>query len=112
VFLQAGHPMSNAMDWRHGIAANSFLYSQLSAYPLPNRVFPLPYGLDDAAQSYLRGLADGELAHTPLVFFAGIRGLPIGRWVRAFFESRGYTCRDAGGKGLVLLVMQRPALGR
>ena len=108
VFLQAGHPMSNAMDWEGGIAAHSFLYSQLSAYPIPNRVYPLPYGLDEVAQSYVRHLADGELSRAPLIFFAGIRDLPIERWVCSFFESRGYTCRDAVATGLSLLVMRRP----
>jgi hypothetical protein len=108
VLLQSGHPMSNAMDWRGGIASGSFLYSQLSPYPLPNQLYPLPYALDDAAQSYVRSLADGEVAGAPLVFFAGIRGLPIEKWVRAFFESRGYTCRDVVRQGLVLVAMRRP----
>jgi hypothetical protein len=107
VFVQAGHPMSNAMDWQHAIEARSFLYSQLSAYPIPNRVYPLPYGLDDASKTYVRGLADGELAAAPQVVFAGIRDLPSGEWVRSFFESRGYTSHYAVRQGVALIVMQR-----
>jgi hypothetical protein len=107
VLLQSGHPMSNASDWRRGISSHSFLYSQLSPYPLANRVYPLPYGLDDGVRSYVRGLADGELGRAPLVFFAGISGLPIEKWVRAFFTSRGYTCRDTVREGLVLLALRR-----
>lgn len=107
VLLQSGHPMSNAMDWRRGLATHSFLYSPLTPYPLANRVYPLPYGLDDAARSYVRGLAAGEVGRAPLLFFAGIAGVPIEKWVRTFFASRGYTCRDTVREGLVVIAMQR-----
>ena len=42
-----------------------------------------------------------------LVFFAGIRGVPIEKWVRTFFASRGYACRDTVREGLVVIAMRR-----
>jgi hypothetical protein len=111
VFVQAGHPTSNAIDWQDAIAARSFLYSQLSAYPIANRSYPIPYALDDVVKAYVARLADGELAGAPLIFFAGIRDLRVGEWIRQFFEARGYASRDAVRQDLILIVLERPPQG-
>ena len=72
VSVHSGHPQSNAMDWQHGVERHTFLYSQLAAYPLRNRVYPLPYALDDNLRAYVRHLADTDLANEPLILLAGL----------------------------------------
>ena len=108
VLVQSGHPQSNAMDWQHGIEQRTFLYSQLAAYPIGNRVYPLPYALDENLRTYVRHIADTDLANAPLILLAGLpKDTPI-EWVRQFFEARGYTSSYAVQQGLCLLVFRKP----
>jgi hypothetical protein len=107
VFVQSGHPPSNAMDWQHGIENHTFFYSPLAAYPLRNRVYPLPYTLDDNLRAYVRRMADSELANAPLILVAGLPGHSTIEWVRQFFETRGYESTYAFRQGLCLLVFRK-----
>jgi hypothetical protein len=111
VFVQAGHPLANAADWRHAIERRTFVYSQLAAYPLSNHVFPVPYTLDEATTSYVRGVADAEVAEAPLIFYAGLSTDPISRWMCEFFESRGYTKTVAIDKSVGLIVFRKAHAG-
>ena len=108
VFVQAGHPLANSIDWQHAVEQRSFVYSQLDAYPLANHVYPMPYALDDAAKAYVGRAADTELAGAPLIFFTGTPAQPMARWVRQFFEARGYTSSFAVNEVLCLLVLRKP----
>jgi hypothetical protein len=105
--LQAGHPLSNAVDWQHALGEGSFLYSPLTAYPLPNRVSPLPYALDEAARSYVRASADGPLRDADLVFFIGETNREMAAWFESFFEARGYVASFRVRQGICLLVLRR-----
>ncbi len=109
VFVQSGHPPSNAMDWQHGIEQHTFFYSQLAAYPLSNPVYPLPYTLDDNMRAYVRRIAEGPLANAPLILLAGLPNHPTIEWVRQYFEARGYASTYAVRQGLCLLVFRKPA---
>jgi hypothetical protein len=107
VFVQAGHPLANAADWRREIGRGTFVYSQLAAYPLANHVFPLPYKLDEATTSYVRAVADTEVAQAPLIFYTGVLTDPISEWICGFFESRGYKKTIAAGQSVVLVAFKR-----
>jgi hypothetical protein len=107
LFLQAGHPLSNVVDWRHGPDQGSFLYSPLTTYPVPNRVLPLPYALDDAAISYVRTMADGPLHDAALILFIGETQREMTGWFDAFFEVRGYAGTFVVRQGTCLLVLRR-----
>ncbi len=109
VFVQSGHPPSNAIDWPHGIEQHTFFYSQLAAYPIANPVYPLPYTLDENMRAYVRRMADGPLANAPLVLLAGLPKHPTIEWFRQFFEARGYATTYAVRQGLCLLVFRKPA---
>ena len=107
VFVQSGHPPTNAIDWQHAIEKRTFFYAQLSAYPLPNRTYPLPYHLDDNVRAYVRHIADTELTESPVIFVAGLAKHPTLVWVQSFFEARGYTATHGVEKALWLLVLRR-----
>ncbi|HEY7372485.1 MAG TPA: glycosyltransferase family 39 protein [Polyangia bacterium] len=109
VFVQSGHPPSNTSDWQHGIEKRLFLYSQIAAYPLPNRVYPLPYNLDESVQTFVRRLADTELAGAPVVFVAGLPKNVTMRWIAGFFEARGYTVSYPLEQGFWLIALRKPA---
>ena len=56
-----------------GSAASSSGCSSISpvfAYPVPNHVYPLPYAPDASMESFVRRLADTDLANAPLIFVA------------------------------------------
>ena len=111
VFVQAGHPLANAADWRHAVERRTFVYSQLAPYPLSNHVFPVPCLLDEAATSYVRAVADAEVAGAPLIFYAGLSTDPISGWMCQFFESRGYTKTYAVDKDVELVVFRKAPSG-
>jgi hypothetical protein len=106
VFLQAGHPLANAMDWQHGVAQDAFIYSPLNAYPLPNPVYPLPFAVDEATNTYAQHTAT-ELSDAPLLFYVGMRAHPMTEWVRTFFAAHGYAPTYAIHEDLDLLVMRK-----
>jgi hypothetical protein len=112
VFVQSGHPPTNAIDWQHAIEQRTFFYAHLAAYPLPNRTYPLPYRLDASVEDYVRRLADAELAGSEVVYIAGLAHHPTIEWVRQFFEQRGYTTSFGVKQALWLLVLRKPETGR
>ena len=71
VFVQSGHPPTNAMDWPHGIERRLLDYAPIAAYPVPNRTYPLPYTLDEnvgpmcAAFRHGVGASSGDLRCRP-----------------------------------------------
>ena len=107
VFVQSGHPPTNAIDWQRGIEQRTFFYAHLAAYPLPNRTYPLPYRIDDNVRNYVRHLADTELTKSQVIFIAGLAHHPTIEWVRTFFEQRGYTASHGVQKALWLLVLRK-----
>jgi hypothetical protein len=111
VFVQSSHPPSNAADWQHAIEQRTFFYSPVVAYPVPNHVYPLPYDPDASMQSYVRRLADTELANAPLIFVTGLPKHVTIEWVRRFFESRGYQTTHVLRDGYWLLALRRTPAG-
>jgi hypothetical protein len=107
VFVQSGHPPTNATDWQHGIERQEFFWSPLAAYPLPNRAYPLPYALDDSVPPYVRRLAETELAQSPSIFVVGLAGHPILHWVRDFFVARGYATALPVRDGFWVLTLRK-----
>jgi hypothetical protein len=112
LFLQAGHPLSNDVDWQHAVEQGSFLYSQLTAYPVPNRVYPLPYVLDEAAESFVRAAADGRLRQSDVILFVGEPTLATATWLKTFFEARGYAATFEARQAIALLVLRRGSAAR
>jgi hypothetical protein len=56
---------ANAHDWRAGNAPHRYLYAPLEAYPVPNRLVPLPNFITEDVRSYVRDLAVNELSRLP-----------------------------------------------
>jgi hypothetical protein len=107
LFVCSGHPLSNQADWRHGPEQGSFLYSQLTAYPVPNRVYPLPFALDEATKDYVRAAADGPLRRADLILLAGESARDTPGWVQELFEARGYVATFPVREGFCLLELRR-----
>ncbi|HXI57693.1 MAG TPA: hypothetical protein VNO55_16625, partial [Polyangia bacterium] len=109
LFVCSGHPLSNQSDWRHAAEQGSFLYSPLTAYPVPNRIYPLPFALDESTKAYVRAAADGVLRRADQILFVGQPPSDTTTWFQAFFEARGYTASFPVREGFGLLVLRRPS---
>jgi len=106
VFVQSGHPPSNALDWQHGIEQRAFYYAPLTAYPIPNPTYPLPFHLDDNVRAYVSRLA--EQWDPPAIFVVGVADHRTIKWVQQFFEARGYTATIGARNALWLMVLRKP----
>ena len=78
---------SNFLDWRSGLSG-SYLFTELIAYPIPNRVLPLPTRLEVDIEYHITGLLDSELKDAPEIVF--VRGGELPEWVTIEMTSRGY----------------------
>ena len=62
-------------------------------------------------ESYVRRLADTELANAPLIFVTGLPKHVTIQWVRRFFEARGYQTSYVLRDGFWLLALRRTPAG-
>ncbi|MBY0506082.1 MAG: hypothetical protein K2X03_19355 [Bryobacteraceae bacterium] len=92
LFFQSGLIESNFLDWRKG-PEGTYLFSELSAYPVANRVYPLPIRFTAQEKPYLTGLLDGELKQAPMILFL-TRGDPPAPVIEEF-TRRGYRLEIA-----------------
>jgi hypothetical protein len=84
------------------------LYSPVSAYPVPNPIYPLPMHPDPTVTEFVEAAANGPLASARTILFAGSARQPMIDWFRAFFEARGYVVSAARCEGKCLLTLTRP----
>jgi hypothetical protein len=106
VFVQSGHPPSNELDWQHGIEQHAFYYAPLTAYPIANVTYPLPFHLDDSVRAYVSRVA--EQSDPPAIFVVGVAEHRTIKWVQQFFEARGYTATIGARNALWLVVLRKP----
>ncbi len=63
-------PESNFYNWQAGLANESYLYAPFIAYPMKNRLVPLPFTLNtDAVKAHIEELLKSQLAETPEIIF-------------------------------------------
>ena len=60
---------SLSSDWRAGNRPGSYLFAPLVAYPIPNEVYPLPFGVTADAKAYISSIVDSRLAGKAEVLF-------------------------------------------
>jgi hypothetical protein len=56
-------------DWRAGNQPDSYFFAPLVAYPIPNKLLPLPYEPTDDVKKYVSDEIDSQLAGVPEVLF-------------------------------------------
>jgi Dolichyl-phosphate-mannose-protein mannosyltransferase len=69
VFFSSPLPESNFYNWRSGLTAESYLYAAFVAYPIKNKLLPLPYRLTPDAQSYVSEKLQTDIAQEREVLF-------------------------------------------
>jgi hypothetical protein len=72
-------------DWRAGNRPESYLFAPLVAYPIPNRVVPLPVRPTDEAKAYIDHALQTDLAAAQEVLFVD----KDDRWAQWIVERMG-----------------------
>jgi hypothetical protein len=83
---------SDFLDWRAGNTPDSYLFAAYVAYPMKNRLVPLPFRLTDPVKDYMAQLLDGSLKNERKVLFvtSDPGWIP---WFTEQFEKAGFTSR-------------------
>lgn len=115
VFYSSPLPESNFYDWKAGLANESYLYAPFVAYPMKNRVLPLPFTLDtNAVKAHIDEVLQSELSTTPEVVFVwhSFEHDDIWKgWFVAHMREMGFTA-DIQSPNLYRVIIfsrQRPA---
>lgn len=89
VFFSSELPESTFYNWRAGVTPDSYLYAPFAAYPIKNKVLPLPYLLTPEVKEYMSSLIDGELRKQDEVIFVTHRS-SWNDWVQSRMAQAGY----------------------
>jgi hypothetical protein len=90
VLFRSELPESDFYNWRAGNAPESYLYTPFAAYPIKNRLVPLPYRLTAEIKEHIVSLIAADLKNTSKVIFVTRDPLWI-PWVEDQFERAGFT---------------------
>ncbi|HVW08200.1 MAG TPA: glycosyltransferase family 39 protein [Bryobacteraceae bacterium] len=83
---------SDFLDWQAGNAPNSYLFAAFVAYPVKNRLVPLPFRLTDAVKDHVLELIEHSLKNENKIIFVTSDASWV-PWMDKQFEKAGYTSR-------------------
>jgi hypothetical protein len=108
VFFCSPLPESNAADWKGGIATTHF-YAPFVAYPMPNKLLPLPYRLDRPAREEVNRRIDSELKNYREVLFVthGTNSDTWIPWMVSRMAQSGFDSRIEPAGAYVAVVFRR-----
>jgi hypothetical protein len=101
---------SQFYDWRAGNQPSSYLFSPLVAYPIPNRLIPLPYAPTGDIKGYISDAIDTQLNGTSEVLFvaAGDSWESFARdWVTDRMRLAGFHATVRRGGSFTVLVFTK-----
>ncbi|MBI1895024.1 MAG: hypothetical protein HYS04_00605, partial [Acidobacteria bacterium] len=93
LFVRSGLVESSLENWREGARPGSYLFAPLLAYPVGNRVIPLPFYYEDSLPAYVRTTVDRSPAARRLLLLADAES-DIARWMPGFMKSLGFRARE------------------
>jgi hypothetical protein len=113
VFFSSPLWESNFYDWRAGMGNGSYLYTPFAAYPMKNRLLPLPFSLNnDEVKAHVAGVIESQLAGTREVLFvsrafAGEEGW--NQWLIARMKEAGFNAEIKTPNSYYVLIFRRTA---
>ena len=91
VFFPSGVSEGSFQDWRSGLREDSHLFAPFVAYPMKNKLLPLPHKLNEDAKRYVSQELQTELATETEVLFVGMDDDPaFSRWMIARMKDAGF----------------------
>ncbi len=108
VLMRSGFTESNFLDWRREPRNSTYLFAPLTAYPVKQRVVPLPFHLTRDAEAYVVESLAGPLGREPRVALVAQKNADMVRWMRSEFERRGYRVHLREFGGYAVVIFERP----
>jgi hypothetical protein len=107
VLIQSGFVESNFVNGEHSLNLQSYLYSALLLYPIPNRTIRLPLSLTPSVRSYCRRSIEGPLRNAPRIILMSNGTTNLTVWLTYQLEDDGYRVHSESPNGIVLLVFDK-----
>jgi hypothetical protein len=98
---------SNTQAWEAGFETTPALAPQLTAYPVRNRVYPLPLHIDDRARSFLTRTMREDLSKARCVLMLTRIDFDPDGWVQSLFQASGFTADPKAFGNIRLVVFRR-----
>ena len=93
-------------DWRAGNRPDSYLFAPLVAYPIPNRVVPLPVRLTEDGKAYIERALDAGLAAEQEVLFVD-KDDRWGQWISDRMSRAGFHSETRTAGNFNVLIFRR-----
>jgi hypothetical protein len=105
-------PESNFYNWRAGLRSDSYLYTAFVAYPMKNRLVPLPASLSDDAKRYVEQELQTDLAHVPEILFVDHEEFGFkttwNDWMIARMKQAGFEAAIQKPNSYWVIIFRRP----
>ncbi len=111
VLFSSQLPESDFYNWKAGLANESYLYAPFVAYPMKNRLLPLPFTLNtEAVKAHIEEVIQSQLAETPEVIFvshsfAGEKAWT--EWLVGRMKEAGFTAEAQAPNQYHVLIFTR-----
>jgi hypothetical protein len=93
-------------NWQAGNQPGSYLFAPLVAYPVPNRVLPLPVKPTDDAKAYIDRVLESGLASSPEVLFVD-KDDRWQQWISERMERAGFRSENRPVGNFNVMVFRR-----
>jgi 4-amino-4-deoxy-L-arabinose transferase-like glycosyltransferase len=108
VFFRSELPEADFYNWRRGNEKDSYLYTPFVAYPMKNRLLPLPYHLTDEVKAHISGVVDSQLMKEPKVLFV-THDDTWAPWIIERMRQAGFEASVHSPNSFTVIVFRRPA---
>jgi hypothetical protein len=107
VLFQSALVESNFQNWRAGASPASYLFTPFAAYPVKNKLVPLPSRVTADAKDYVDALLGAELRNSSKVLFVPHDSSWMSWGIRRF-QQAGFSYRSRQLNAYWLIVFERP----
>ncbi len=107
VFYSSPLPESNFYNWQSGLAKDNYLYAPFVAYPVKNKLLPLPYRLTDEVKAHISELLQSELTQEPEVIFVTHES-GWNPWFIARMKEAGFNSEVLQPNAYSIIIFRRP----
>ena len=97
---------ANLLNWRAGLSPDSYAFAPLVAYPIENRLVPVPYYLNSEARDYIHRTLYSELSQSPEVIWVTFYG--VGNdWMIEEMRKAGFVAAVHASNDYSVVVFRR-----
>jgi hypothetical protein len=107
VFFRSELAESDFYNWRSGMQNDSYLFAPFVAYPMKNRLLPLPYHLTDEVKAHISAVIQSELTNVPTVLFVTHDETWV-PWMIERMQEAGFSAHVRVPNAFTVVTFKRP----